>query len=341
MNQSRHVHLHIANAFPHGNPAESASVLALWQEVQSYFYERPFTASVAGRSAPRTYVITLDAVFMLNALEHALGIAGSFDAWRQSHVHNANKSLAAALVLKISAADTAPEEMEAYEVATLFLQQLVVALNLVQPGGCRLLQTEFRGDGGHRYESQAFDAKLYYGAFRNLRDLGWWQRHNPGFDKVWRWLERAEGSHGNTAIKPLDKVLFTMVKLAQQRDEFSARTALLVIYQLEVLLDCRSPTDPRHLRNRIKLILGEFPEAADCIGDLYTARDGLLLGSCPVRRPPLVAHDSVGEFTEQLECQGNAIEMGIALVLVLLRELIGRDAGEYAFTESVALVPVA
>lgn len=336
MNQYRHVHLHIANAIPPGNPAESASILTLWQELQNYFHERPFIVSVAGRATPRTFLISLDTVFMLKAMEHALGNAGSFDAWRQAHVHNANKPLSAALLLEISATDGAIEETEAYQVATLFLQQLVVAINLVQPGACRLLQTEYKGDGGHRYEAQAFDAKLYYGAFRNLRDLGWWQRLNPGFDKVWQWLERTEGSHGSTAIKRIDKVLFTMIKLAQQRDEFSARTALLVIYQLEMLLDCRSPTDPKHLRNRIKLILGEIPEAADCIGDLYLSRDGLLLGSCPVLRPPLIAHDSVGEFAEQMERQNNAIEMGIGLVLVLLRELISRDAEDYAFSESVA-----
>jgi hypothetical protein len=132
-----------------------------------------------------------------------------------------------------------------------------------------------------------------------------------------------------------------MIKLAEQRNELSSRTALLVIYQLEMLLDCRPPTDPRHLRNRIRLILGEMPEAADCISELYAARDGLLLGTRPVHRPPLITHDGVGEFMEQVDGQNNAVEMGIALALVLLRELIGHGAQEYAFTESVAVRPAA
>jgi hypothetical protein len=178
---------------------------------------------------------------------------------------------------------------------------------------------------------------LYYGAFRNLKDLGWWQRHNPGFGKVWQWLERAEGSHGNTALKPLDKVLYTMIKVAEQRNELSSRTALLVLYQLEMLLDCRSPLDARHLRNRIRMVLGDFPEAADCINELYGVRDGLLLGSRPVQRPPLVAHDAVAEFMEQIEHQDNPVEMGTALVLVLLRELISHDAQAFVFTERVEL----
>lgn len=338
MSNSRSIQLSVGNALPHGNAAESASVLSLWQHINLSFGKRPFSVACAGRSVPRTYFVSFDAGALLVLMEHALR-SGSFNAWRQDYARDANKSMAVSLALTIATADGPPEEAEAYEVATLFLQQLVVAVNLVQPGACRLSQTMFRGDGGHRYEAQSFDAKLHYGAFRNLRDLGWWQRHNPGFDKVWQWLERAEGSHGYTAIKSLDKVLFTLLKVAEQSNEQSSRTALLVIYQLEMLLDCRSPMDARHLRNRIRLILGDMPEAADCINELYGVRDGLLLGSRPVRRPALIAHDDVAELMEQVNDHNNAVEMGLAVVLVLLRELISHDAQAFVFTESVQLAP--
>jgi hypothetical protein len=275
-------------------------------------------------------------VVLLSLMEHALQSDGSFDARRQALAEHAGKSLVGALVIEVGSDKEIPQEHEAYEVATVFLQQLVVAINLVQPGACRLLQTTFKSEGGHRYEAQVYDSKLYYGAFRNLRDLGWWQRHNPGFDKTWQWLERVDSSHAYTAIGSLEKVLFTVLKVAEQRNELSSRTALLIIYQLEMLLDCRGPTDPRHLRNRLRLVLGDFPEAADCITELYGARDGLLLGSRPVQRPPLICHDSVGEFMEHLDQHNNAVELGTALVLVLLRELISRNAQGFAFTESVA-----
>ncbi|MEY4642890.1 MAG: hypothetical protein RLZZ227_2884 [Pseudomonadota bacterium] len=338
MSKTRSIHLAIGNALPHGNAAESAGVLALWQEAQLYFRKRPFEASPGG-GEPRTYFVTLDAGMLLALMEYALRTAGSFDAARQAHARNPNRSLAASLLLEISGADSMPDEQEAHEVATLLLQQLVVAVNLVQPGALRLLQTSFKGEGAHRYEAQVFDSKLFYGAFRNLRDLGWWQRHNPGFDKVWHWLERADGSHGNTAIKSLDKVLFTLVKVAEQRNELSSRAALLVVYQLEMLLDCRGPLDPRQLRRRLRLILGDIPEAADCITELYGVRDGLLLGSRPVHRPPLICHDCSSEFMENMERQDNAVEMGTALVLVLLRELISRDAHAFTFNESVEFSP--
>lgn len=341
MNKFNRIHLHIGDAVPHGNAAESATILALWQQAQGHFQRRRFSVTCANRSAPRTYLVNLDAIFLLSAMEGALAGHGSFDAWRQAHVVNAGVSLASALIIDVGCDDAAPGEAESYEVATLFLQQLTVALNLVQPGACRLLHTEYRGDSGHRYEAQAFDSKLYYGAFRNLRDLGWWQRHNPGFTKVWNWLEACEGSHASVALTNLDKVLFTAIKLAEQRDELSSRTALLVLYQLEMLLDCRNPADPRHLRNRMRLILGALPEAADCIGELYAARDGLLLGSRPVLRPPLIAHDSVGEFMEDIDRQNNAVELGTALVLVLLRELISNGAREYVFSEAVSFRPAA
>lgn len=335
MNTPKSITLTIGNALPHGNTAESADILALWQEMHRSFHKYAFSAAVPGSAGFRNYSISLDAGPLLVLMEQALQGSGSFDSWRQAHVRDAGKSLAASVRLDIGTAVGAPEEQEAFEIATLFLQQLVVAANLALPGACRLLQTTFTGEGGYRYEAPFFDSRLYYGAFRNLRDLDWWQRHNLGFNRIWQWLEQAEGSHGYTAIQDLDKVLFTLLKVAEQRNELSSRTALLVVYQLETLLDCRSPMDARLLRNRIRLVLGSLPEAADCIGELYSVRDGLLLGSRPVLRSPLITHDDIAEFMEQIDQHNNPVELGTALVLVLLRELIHRNAQAYVFSESV------
>lgn len=339
MNRSRTIHLSIGNALPNGSGTESASVLALWREIHAYFRQRPFSATLPGHASTGTYLVSLDATFLLALMEQALQTDGSFDGRRQALAENAGRSLAASLMIEVGTEARMPEEHEAYEVATMFLQQLVIAINLVQPGACRLLQTVFKSEGGHRYEAQAFDSRLHYGAFRNLRDLGWWQRHNPGFDKAWKWLERVESSHGLVAIGSLEKVLFTVLKVAEQRNEQSSRTALLVLYQLEMLLDCRTPADSRHLRNRLRLVLGDISEAADCIAELYGVRDGLLLGSRPVQRPPLVCHDSVAERLEPFDRHDNVVEMGTSLVLVLLRELLSRGAQGFSFRESVSFSP--
>ncbi|MDY6982393.1 MAG: hypothetical protein SV422_04845 [Pseudomonadota bacterium] len=335
MTNIRSIHLAIGNALPNGNPAESASILALWQDIQMYFRKRAFTVALPERSTPRTWQITLDAGYLIALMEQALHSAGSFDAWRQKSASRAEKPSAASLLIEIGSEAGAPNELAAYEIATIFLQQLVIAANLVQPGALRILQPAFKSDGGHRYEAQTFDSKVYYGAFRNLRDLGWWQRHNPNFDRVWQWLERIESSHDHVALGSTEKVLFTMLKVAEQRNELSSRAALLVVYQLEMLLDCRSPLDVRHLRNRLRLVLGSVPEAADCIGQLYEVRDGFLLGGRPVQRPPLICHDGVTEFMEHMDLHDNPVELGTALVLVLLRELISHDAQAFAFSESL------
>lgn len=340
MNKTRSIQLAIGNALPNGNPAESASILALWQEIQMYFRKRPFSAALPERATPATWHITLDAGYLIALMERALQSAGSFDAWRQAQASKAEKSSSASLLLEIGGGDgKLPDELDAYVIATLFVQQLVIATNLVQPGAFRMLQPAFRSEGGHRYEAQAFDSRLYFGAFRNLRDLGWWQRHNPDFHKVWQWLERVDGSHGHVALGSLEKVLYTMLKVAEQRDELSSRAALLVIYQLELLLDSRPPADARHLRNRLRLVLGDMPEAADCIGELFGVRDGFLLGSRPVQRPRLICHDGISEFMEHMERHDNVVEMGTALVLVLLRELISHDAQAFVFTESLEFRP--
>lgn len=335
MTNIRSIQLAIGNALPNGNPAESASILALWQDIQMYFRKREFTVAQRERTTPRVWEITLDAGYLIGLMEQALQSAGSFDAWRQKLASKAEKASGASLLIEIGSDAGAPNELEAYDVATIFLQQIVIAVNLVQPGALRMLQPAFKSDGGHRYEAQTFDSKVYYGAFRNLRDLGWWQRHNPNFDRVWQWLEHIESCHNHVALGSTEKVLYTMLKVAEQRNELSSRAALLVVYQLEMLLDCRSPLDARHLRNRLQLVLGSVPEAADCIGELYDVREGFLLGSRPVQRPPLICHDGITEFMEHMDIHDNPVELGTALVLVLLRELISHDAQAFEFAESV------
>ena len=211
---------------------------------------------------------------------------GSFDGLRRAHVNNPAAQVDATLDLDISLVQGELDETEAYGVCLVFLHHLVVAVNLTQPGGIQILNARFEGDHGYRYEPPAVDSRIHYGALRVMLDNNQMSKQSPDLETVWRWLEASEASREHTAVKDINKVLLTMLKVAEARNEYSARTVLLVLYQLELLLGCHNALNPKLLRNRPRMVLGGLPEPMDSISELYEIRHGLLAGNQPVRSPP-------------------------------------------------------
>jgi hypothetical protein len=334
MTSSATIHLHIGNALPHANDIDTGKIIALWQHIGGFFKQRSFTAPGAINSKARPCKISLDASSLLAAMENAKAQSTSFSAHQKAHVEAADRAVDAVLSITVASTDHDLQELETYQIATIFLQQLVLAANLVMPGSMQILNARFTGEGAHRYEAQNFDSRILYGARRTAVYNDWPQLGAPGFDSVWAWLESCETSTVDTALRDINKVLFTMLKVAEQRHEYSARTVLLVMYQLEVLLDSRHASTLETSRSRTRMIFGNIPEAADCFNELYEVRHNLFKANQPVHRPPLICHSTGKALREQIGQHNSAVEAGTALVIALLQDLIANNAQRYEFTES-------
>ncbi len=335
MTSSVTIGLRIDNAVPHGNKSDTGTVIALWQTIDRFFDGRAFTAQdgVGGRHGD--YRISLDAALVLQALESASAESGSFSAHQKAFAENGEASIAGGLDITVQGGDPLDEE-EGYHVATVFLQQLVLAANLTVPGSIQLLGSHFTGPGAHRFEAQQFDSRILYGALKTARYDEWPPISTAlEFDTVWSWLDQCETSHTGTAIKNINKVLFTLLKVAEQRHEYSARTVLLVLYQLEVLLDCRHAASSGPMHRHARMILGDIPDAADCFNELYEVRHQLFHGNQPVHRPPLISNDTDAAIREMIGQHNTAVESGTAMVLALLQDLARHGAQSYVFTETM------
>lgn len=326
----------IDNAIPQAGKDDSGAILALWRDIQAQVKECAFVAQARPGAPLREYRVSLDVEHLLACMQQALD-AGGFDRQRDAHLHDPGVSLSANLNLDIQVEGKAMTGLEAWAVATVFLQQLQLAANLVLPGAFQLLGARFIGEQAHLVEAPVADSVIYSAVRRSLRDH-WAVPAGPDFATVWNWLEKAELSHTHTAIKGINKVLLTALKVAEQRQEYSARTVLLVLFQLEILLDCHTRNDPALLRRRLRLVLDQVPEAADCIRELYSVRSELFTGTQPVHRPPLLTHTEEDAMDEQLGQYNMVVVHASALVLVLLRELVARGATGFVFRESVATV---
>lgn len=336
MTSTARITLHIGNAIPHGNEKDSARIIGLWQTINDFFDQRQFTSLAGIRSQARTYRISLEAGSLVSAMENARDQSQSFTNYRKAHVDDPQRAIDAELAFTLSRDEGELDELESYQVITVFLQQLVLAVHLVEPGAIQILDARFTGPGSHRYEAQTFDSKIFYGALKTAQANNWPELQEQSFARVWEWLEGCEASHTHTAIKEINRVLFTLLKVAEQRHEASARTVLLIMYQLETLLECRNARSVQRIRNRARLVLGRIPEAADCFKELYEVRNSLFVASQPVHRPLLICHNTAEELKEQIGQHDTAVELGTVITLALLHDLIAHQAREFDFTETVS-----
>ncbi|WP_404361785.1 hypothetical protein [Marinobacter sp.] len=336
MTSSVTVQLQVGNAIPPGNEKETGEIIEFWRRANAFFANLRFTAQGQLNGLADSYRVGLDAGELIAAMENARDESGSLSGHQVAHLEDPAKAISAGLSVTVSADNHTTTEEEGYQVATVFIQQLVIAVNLLRPGAIQLLDTRFTGEGSHKYEAQSYDSGIYYGALKASQEDQWPPLKELSLEQVWGWLEATESSQKDTAIKSINEALFTLLKVAEKRLEYSARTALLVMYQLEILLDCREVNSQADVYHRTGLILGQFPHSDSWLSELQGARNGLFMASVPVHRPPLICHTTDKALRQQFGQHHSAVESGTAVVLALLHDLIAHDAQRYRFSETMA-----
>ncbi|WP_020410117.1 hypothetical protein [Hahella ganghwensis] len=333
MQTTETITIEIHNAIPNGGIDATGKIISLWQLVDGYFTDRKFVVEDPYRGQLGEYRISLDAKALINLMQTARDNNESFDIYRQMHAADSSVAINSELHMTVEALNSRTEPYSMYHAASVFIQQLLLGMNLALPGSCQFLDTRFAGPHAHRFEAQDFDSKAFSDAMLSATEHGWPKLHELSFETVWGWFERAGTSERNTAITTINKVLIDMLKIAQQRYRYGARTAMLVGNQLEMLVGTSDDADMQHLRERVSLILGRPPESADCFKELYRLREALFKGEHPVRRPALVYHNADEEIMQQLAQHNSGVEKALAVVLSLLQDLVQNDADGYQFSE--------
>ncbi len=335
MQTTETITLEIRNAIPNGGVDATAKIISMWQLVEGFFTARNFVVEDPYRGQLGEYRISLDAGPLINLMQMAQKTNESFDIYRQMHATDSSIAINSELHITVEALNARTEPYSVYHAASVFIQQLLLAMNLSLPGSCQFLGTRFTGSQAHRFEAQDFDSKAFYDAWLSASEHGWPKLQELEFEKVWQWFEKAGTSERNTAITTINKVLIDMLKIAQQRYRYGARTAMLVGNQLEMLVGTSDDHDMRHLRERVSLILGRPPESADCFKELYRLREALFKGEHPVRRPALVYHNADEEIMQQLAQHNSGVEKALAVVLSLLQDLVQSNSDGYQFSEQM------
>ena len=80
-----------------------------------------------------------------------------------------------------------------------------------------------------------------------------------------------------------------------------------------------------------------FPPASEALSANFTKfATACLPATSPYEAPPLIAHTPFDESHEQIVQHDSAVELGTALVLLVLQNLISRSATNFVFTETLS-----
>lgn len=331
MSSEQSFHIHVDNIIPHADKQASQEIFTIWKAAHQFFSEIDYQCVSADNSKLMDVQVKLDLSGPVEILESAIQRSESLDGYRQLHAENSDTETGAIFAIEIKSANTLSTE-DAYYIASTFQQQMYLTMNLAFPGACKLLGARFVGHDAHLYEAQSFDSKIFYDARMSCLQESWPALQALDLPSIWIWLNEQGFSRSDTAISNINKVLVNLLKLGQQRHRFGSRSALLASQQFELLI---GTLDESYLRNRVRLVLGDIPESADCFVALLKLRNDLISGNHPVRRPALICHSINDESREQISRHNSTIELASSIMISLVQNLIKSGKNKYQFKESL------
>lgn len=334
MAQTVTVEFQVAQVIPNAGHQESDWIIATWNDLQKVVTDVAFRVEDPYRAELDDFRVSLDAMPVLQRLITARRERDSFAQYLQA-AHAAHLETDATLTLTLTSQDAALERYTLYHGVGVFIQQVMLALNIALPGSCHLVGTRFVGADAALIEAPEFHSAMFTNGWLSAFDADWPQLKPLPIEQVWRWLDACATSEADTALKPVNKVLFGVLEIAQQQRYFGSRDVLLVSHMLEILMGMDDADNPGRLRERIAAVLGSPSTRAGSFTELYRMKHAMIRGDHPIKRPPIVIHDADEEILQQLEQHNSPLEQAMAIVLALLQDLVSANAAGYRYTEQV------
>lgn len=337
MTKSVTVELTIGQAIPNAGESESNWIIAVWEEAQEAIQKKPFRVEDPYRAELDDYLVTLDASDIINRLKEARDQGKGFAKYLQA-AHLEDLGTSGSMKITVESNGSPLEKFTLYHAVGVFVQQLVLAISISMPGACHLQESAYAGSNRKELEAPGFDSTMFTNGWLSAFEADWPSLKPLKFNDVWEWLKACGISETDTALKPVNKVLFGLLEVGQQMEPFGARDILMVSHMLEMLMSMDEAENPHLLRDRIASVLGAPSAKAGTFTELYRVKNAMIRGEHPVSRPAIVIHDADEEILRQLEQHNSPMEQALAIVLSLLQDLVRQGAMGYRFTEQVSRI---
>ncbi len=335
MANSETIKLIIDDVIPNAGDNETQWIVSAWQGLHKSLQKVPFQVEDPYRAELDEFTISVDASPVVDLLKSAAESSGGFASYLQLAVEK-DLPIGAEITMVFESDIENMEKYTRYHAAAVLVQQIMLAMNICLPGSCQFLEVYFEGDQAELFDLPELDSTVFTNGWLSAFDADWPVLKPLKFSDVWEWLTAQATSETDTAIRPINKVLFGLLELCQPRSMFEARDALLMTHILEILMDTGNMTSPDLIRERVVSILGEPDLKADSFNELYRLKNAMIRGDLPSRRPALVFHDADEEILQQLEVHNSPIEQALAALLGMLQDLVLNNAKGYKFSEQMA-----
>ena len=337
MATSETIKIIIDDVVPNAGANESNWIVSAWEGLHKHLQAVPFQVEDPYRVELDKFTISVDASAVIALLQTAREGRDGFAHYLQAAIDE-DLPLGAYLAIEISCDNDTLEKYTVYHAVSVLIHQIMLAMNIALPGSCQFIETYFEGDDAELFEAPEFDSTMFTNGWLSAFDAEWPSLKPLKFADVWQWMSVQGTSETDTALRPINKVLFGLLELSQQRNLFEARDALLVAHMLETLVNVEDHSEPDRVRDRIVTILGTPSPQADSFNELYRLKHAMIRGDLPVRRPSLTFHDADEEILQQLEAHNSPIEQALAVLLSVLQDLVANNARGFKFSEQVTRV---
>jgi len=325
----------IGHPVPNAGKIETGMVISVWEEANRFLKNVEFRVEGKESTDLVTFIVSLDADELVFKLRDIRQNSGDFASYLELLGSGEVEATEARLGISISPANPESEtgDIESCIVAGIFLHQLMLAMNIAFPGSCQLLKAHYEGKNRTDFLVPEFTADFFGNAWMSAVEADWPKLKEMNFTGVWEWLARQGTSQTDTAIMPINKVLFGLLSLSQNSPGPDGSQALVVAHMLELIVGIPDGGDVALLRERVSAVLGISGEKAGSYNELYRQKVHFVKGELPVIRPLLHCKLPCNAMKHQLEGHESPVEQATAIIIALIQDLVEHNSSGYRFVE--------
>jgi len=326
----------VSQPVPNVPTSMEAAIISVWEQAQSDLADDDFTVEDPVNQKQMTYKLRVDFSEIITLLKMAREYEGGFTKYRQYLRLDNAKQKPPIIRIHLEAPENPENILSYYHAAAVFLQQWFLAMNISVPGSCQILEAKYIHDETNSFDPPSLQAAPFIDAYLNSLDQQWPEVKHLNFGVVSRWLSKLQTSRTETALYPINKILFGLLELGQKSLGLTNKHSVLVAKLLDMITESGFD-NPRLVRSRIGLILGS---ETNSISELYRLRDEHVKGARPFKRHALRVYDYEEEVLRNLRVHKSPVEEGLAILLALVQKLCSEDASSFLFEESFTVKSV-
>jgi hypothetical protein len=215
-----------------------------------------------------------------------------------------------------------------------FIQYWFLAMNLALPGSFTTFRAIYPNETDQDCPPPNLHGATLEAAYEHSRKRAWPPIRQLSFVKVWNWLQQGFPYDTHIAHDPLDRSLFTILRICEPGLHDTDRI-LLIAQALEGLLLPGKEQVGTLLRQRLELVLGVPPIKRNWFSRFYDLRSRIAHGDYPLLCPGDYLNVDPPEVDEYVATFFEPTDEAVAVLVSLLQDLAATNARRYLFEQQV------